>query len=266
VYEAHFGLKKRPFGETQSHAAYVTLPSHDAVLRRLRYALEYSHGSAVLYGPSGSGKTILARRLANDLGWRAVHMTFPVLPATDLLAYLAEEFLGVTTPPRALSESLRQLRQHLAAMAQRHEHSLVIIDDAHFINSVATYEALQLLLNFASNGPPDLSLLFVGGAEVLLELPSSLADRLAARCLLGPLTEAESSAYVLGRAAAAGAKHPLFSPMALNLLHRSASGLPRRLNHLADIALLIAYARDVAVADDLAVASATSEFGHEIAA
>ncbi len=143
---------------------------------------------------------------------------------------------------------------------------LLVIDDAHLIESVSTFEALRLLLNFATHGPPDLSLLFVGGAEVLLELPAGLADRLAARCLLGPLSEAESSTYIRGRLDSAGARTPLFSPDALTALHRAADGLPRRLNHLADLALLIAYAQDLTIADASVVAIAAREFNRDVAA
>ena len=100
----------------------------------------------------------------------------------------------------------------------------------------------------------------MGTAEVLLQLPPGLADRLTARCLLGPFTEAESSAYVLGRLAAAGAVAPLFSAEALSALHRAADGLPRRLNHLADLSLLIAYAEGQPQADARTVAIAAREF------
>src|SRR5436305_64078 len=72
--------------------------------------------------------------------------------------------------------------------------------------------------------------------------PALLSGRLTARCLLGPLAAPESASYVAGRLANAGASAPLFDPPALAELHRQADGLPRRLNRLADLALLIAYA------------------------
>jgi type II secretory pathway predicted ATPase ExeA len=266
VYEAHFGLKRRPFRESVSPTVYVGLPSHDAVLRRLRFALEDGQGPAVLFGPAGAGKTLLARCLASELRAAAVHLTYPALPAAELVAHLADEFGGPIDPSRPLYVTLKQLRNQLATLAAGANRPLLVVDDAHLIDSVATFDAMRLLLNFAATGPPDLSLLFVGGAEVLLEIPPGLADRLAARCLLGPLTEAETSAYILGRLAAAGAKSPLFTNAALAFLHRAGDGLPRRLNHLADLALLIASSENLPVVDDRIVPIAAREFTHEAAA
>jgi type II secretory pathway predicted ATPase ExeA len=99
----------------------------------------------------------------------------------------------------------------------------------------------------------------------MVDLPAGFAARLAARCLIGPLTEAESSAYVVSRLEAAGSRAPLFSQQALTALHHASDGIPRRLNHLADMALLIGYAKDLLVVDDATVNIAAREFHCEAA-
>jgi type II secretory pathway predicted ATPase ExeA len=136
----------------------------------------------------------------------------------------------------------------------------LIVDEAHLIRDHATFETLRLLLNFASAGSPDLLLLLVGTAELMLQVSPGLVDRLTVRCLLGPLSQEDSSAYVLGRLALAGATSPLFTPDALATLHDAAGGMPRRLNHLADLSLLITYAQGQPQAEPETIAIAAREF------
>jgi type II secretory pathway predicted ATPase ExeA len=259
LYEEHFGLRPRPFGDPSDLAHHVSLPSRDAARRRLRYGLEHGRGPALLFGPPGTGKTLLACALARDLGGRSVHLTFPAMPAADLMAYLADELAGPAPGLTGLGGSVRRLRAGLASASEQGGRQLLIVDEAQLIDDPSTFETLRLLLNFATAGPPDLSLLIVGGPEVLLRIPPALLDRMTARCLLGPLSAEESATYVLGRLEVAGAASPLFDPPALLELHRSADGLPRRLDRLADLALLIAYAEEGPRPDVATVRAAARE-------
>lgn len=84
--------------------------------------------------------------------------------------------------------------------------------------------------------------------------------------MAAPLTASESAAYLLGRLALASS-HPgqpsPFSPEALASLHYHAAGLPRRLNRLADLAMLIGYAQALPLVDASTIAVAAREFDQD---
>ncbi len=266
MYEAHFGLTRRPFAETLDVSAYLPLPSRDAALRRMRYGLDGGGGAVAAFGPSGSGKTLLIRALARDLGTSAVDLAFPAMPASELMAFLADELRAPADRAPGMAGSIRRIRAILSSSASRGDRPMVVVDEGHLIDDPATFEALRLLLNFASGDVPDIRLVLIGSGEMLLKMPPSLLDRLAARCLVGTLSEAESTSYIEGRLARAGATIPLFGPSALRALYIEADGLPRRLNRLADLALLIAYARESDAPDAESVALAARDAAFDLAA
>ncbi len=68
MYEEHFGLRPRPFGDPVRPGDLVSLPSREATLRRLRYGLEHGQGPALLFGPPGTGKTLLGPRARERFG------------------------------------------------------------------------------------------------------------------------------------------------------------------------------------------------------
>jgi type II secretory pathway predicted ATPase ExeA len=235
----------------------------------LKYGLIQAEGPALLFGPPGTGKTLLARKLAAEVGGPSAVLSFPVMPAVDVLGYLADELGGPVanpTPGRTMLGEFRRLESILAASIARGERPILVLDEAQSINDPGLFDLLRMLLNLTSRGTSDLSLVLVGTTDVLLHLPPSLTDRLAARCLLGPLTEPETDAYIAGRLAAAGSASSLFTPDAVAELHRAADGLPRRLNRLADLALLIAYAEESAQCDPRTISIAARELGYDQAA
>ena len=245
MYEEHFGLARQAFGETVDPSIYVPLPSRQAAIRRLRYGLERGQGPALLVAESGMGKSLVARLLSHELKTTSAHLTFPAMPAAELIEFIAEELgAGPSRSPATIAHALQNLRGWLSASARRGTRPLLVVDEAHLIDDPAMFETLSALLNFATKGPSDMMLLIVGTLEVLSKLPPGLSDRLAARAHLAPLNEPETAQYIAGRLAFAGVDRPLFPLETMPLLHRASEGSPRRLNRIADLALLISYAEN----------------------
>lgn len=252
MYESHWQLRTRPFESSAEPDFYYPAECHQGALLKLRYVVESRQGAALLCGDHGSGKTMIIELLKGQLPAECkpvAHLVFPQMPAADLLAYLAEELGGGPTPVGGASvqHSVRALQNLLTAAVERGEHPLVIIDEAHLIEDAAVWEALRLLLNFRHAGKPLLTLLLVGQLPLLsaLERMPSWEERLAVKCLLKPLTSEETACYLQHRLKTAGSTAEVFTPNAVEALFKLSGGLPRRINRLADLALVIGYAEEL---------------------
>lgn len=274
MYEAYWKLSRRPFGSGADPRAYYPSDAHQGALLKLRYTIENQHSAALLTGPPGSGKTLLLRLLSDQLPDRfqpIVELVFPQMPAAELLASFAAG-LG-TAPPTAagtalptIADSIARIQAKLHEHAAKGRHTVLAIDDAQLLEGNRTFETLRLLLNMETDGRPLLTLLLVGQPALLpmMERMPHFEERLGAKCLLRPLTVEETMSYVSHRLTTAGAQQTIFDTAALETLYRLTRGVPRRINRLCDLALLIAFADEQpmvgsahieAVAQELAVAA-----------
>lgn len=252
MYESHWQVQTRPFESVSSPEFYYPSECHQGALLKLRYVVESGQGAALLAGDHGSGKTLIVELLKTQLpetGPRIVHLTFPQMPPADLLAYIAEEmgaaFPADSTP--SVQQSVRMIQNKLASAAAEGRRTLLVVDEAHLIEDPAVWDALRLLLNFQHGGVPDATLLLVGQLPLLstLERMPSWEERLAVKCLLKPLSLEETACYLQHRLKTAGTDREVFSGPAVEALFRHAAGLPRRINRLADLALVIGYAEEL---------------------
>jgi general secretion pathway protein A len=249
MYESHWRLKHKPFENCCDPRFYFPSESHQAALLKLRYAVENQRGGAILAGPSGLGKTMLIGMLRTVLGPQCtpvVHLVFPQMPTDQFLAYAAGELTGDPAIHRTpeLHHSVRQIEQFLAANAARGQHAVLVVDEAHLLDDAQTWEAMRLLMNFECSGRPGLTLLIAGQTGILptLDRIPQLEERLGVKCLLRPFNQAETAEYVAHRLKTAGAEPAIFDRESLAEIHRLTHGIPRRINRLCDLALLIGYA------------------------
>lgn len=265
MYLSYWQLASRPFAAAAEIERYYPSESHQGALLKLRYALQTQGGGAVLAGPSGTGKTLLVELLKQQIGAESgafVHLVFPQLTPTELVAYLAEELERAAKRPKNVDTSpLRRLEQSLRAIHEAGQQTILVIDEAQVLEQTGCWETLRLLLNFHADGRPLASLLLVGQMPLVTALDRAfqLDERLGLRCLLRAFSADESAAYVEHRLRAAGASQAIFTPDALSAIHILAQGLPRRINRLGDLCLLVGFAEELTTIDASTVEAVAAE-------
>jgi type II secretory pathway predicted ATPase ExeA len=249
MYESYWELQRAPFETGCDERFYYAGSTHRVSLAKLQWAVQRRHGAVLLSGGFGMGKTMLAELLGSQCDRDVepvLHVVFPPLTAPPLLAYLAEELEATLDDEQrcetdSVHKTIRYLTELLTDNARNGKHALVIVDEAQLLQDAATLEALRMLTNLHCEGRPVLTLLLVGQPSLLSTVGRmpQLEGRLAAKCVLRPFSLDESAAYVEHRLQAAGATRPIFEAEALRSVHALTGGVPRLINRLCELVLLV---------------------------
>lgn len=255
MYEAHWNLSDRPFENWGDSRYFFPSEIHQSALMQLRYAIESRRAAVALCGDSGMGKTLLIDTLVEQLSEKdspVARIVFPHLSGEQLLGYLADELTGESgaadEPARI---TLRRLTRFLQDNVEQNKHAVVIIDEAQVLTHHDQLETLRLLLNLQhdrNRAESALTLLLAGHTTLLTQVERcrALDERLSAKCILNRFTSDQTADYIAHRLNVVGGDvNELFSADAIELLHLRASGIPRRINRLADLALMVGYAEDI---------------------
>lgn len=271
MYVQHWNLDSPPFENTIDPAFFFRSQTHQAALLKLRYLLDSNKGAGLLCGETGTGKTMITRLLVRELDDRfspIIHVHYPFLNDTELIAYLAAELGGDEDGLRhdsRLDFTLRQFESRLAFHAEEGRHPVIVIDEAHLIEDNRVFQAIQLLLNYRHDAP--FSVILAGQPSLLSKVNrlAELDERIGVRSLIQPLGRQETVEYINHRLSISGLTESVFEPAALDEVHDLSSGVPRRINRIADLSLLVGYADGLSSLTELEVGTVADEIGLAIA-
>lgn len=271
MYYDHFGLKEPPFKITPNTEVFYTGGNRGAVLDALLYAILNGEGIIKVVGEVGSGKTMLCRMLQTILPDRieSIYLANPSVAPEDVLHAIAFE-LQLKLPKNADRLKVMQVLQtHLLARHAAGKQVVIFVEEAQGM-PLATLEEIRLLSNLETKHDKLLQIVLFGQPELDENLNQSnirqLRERITHSFNLMPLSSKEISEYLIFRLRSSGYfGPPLFNAAAVKKLANAANGLVRRVNILADKALLAAFSESQyqVTAKHVQAAIADSAFGFE---
>jgi general secretion pathway protein A len=251
MYNIYFSLKQAPFSIAPDPRYLFMSERHREALAHLLYGIDSGGGFVLLTGEIGAGKTTVCRCFIEQVPehCRLAYIFNPRLTVEELLLSICDEF-GIGLPPKGPGPAgakvyVDAINGYLLDAHARGLNNVLVIDEAQNL-SADVLEQLRLLTNLETSERKLLQIILIGQPELrqMVERPEleQLAQRVIARYHLGPLSEAETGAYVAHRLAVAGVAggNPV-PPSLAPLIHRLTHGVPRRINLLCDRALLGAY-------------------------
>lgn len=264
MYENYWKLTDKPFSGAAHPRFLYYSKKHDEALVRLLYAVSESKGLMLLTGEVGTGKTFLCKLFMRELlekGYQVAMIVNPDLEPQEflqqVLAELGQEWRGLSKV-----ELWRALSDFVVENRRLGSETVLIVDEAQMIADRRTLDLLRLLLNLESDGRYLVHLILVGQPEFwqTVRKVHPLHQRIGLSYRLLALSLEETREYIRHRLAVSGATNGIFSDEAIQEVHACSRGIPREINHICDLALLIGCGEEAAQVGKDLVRQAVEDF------
>lgn len=248
----YWGLDENPFANIPDPAPYYPSESHSWALGLFEYAVRERKAAGLLTGEYGTGKTTTIRVLLGNIGDEFVTalIDYPIGEGEALFRTILEQ-LGEPAQDDATSGLCDRLEARFADNSARGKHTLVVLDEAQSLPADALHRELRMLLDLRRGERNLLTLLLVGQDDLwqrISRIPR-FADDFAVKCRLQELDLMQTAAYIRQRIERCGGRPGIFPEEALRLIHDSSKGIPRRINSLCDLSLLMGSRRHATAVD-----------------
>jgi len=264
MYLEYWGLEKYPFENVPDPEFMYYSQEHEEALVRLVYAAKRRKGAALLTGEVGCGKTVLSKVFIQQLPDDEYDIGLIINPALEPVDLLKEILyqLGLNNNTNSKADFLDILNERMLENMRQDKTTLLIIDEAQLI-SKETFEEVRLLLNFQLNDRFLLTLILIGQPELrnIIKDIKQLDQRIGIRYHLNPLNSEEVVKYITFRLEKAGLTKNIFTSQAMDDVYNYSQGIPRKINNVCDMSLLIGFSAKAEAIDSGIVSEAVRDSG-----
>ena len=244
MYLKYWSLEKFPFDNVADPSFFYISECHEEALSRLLYASKVGKGGAMLTGDIGCGKTLISKVYEKELIEGGAVVSLLPNPPLESVEFLQEILyqLGITEVPDSKGKILQILHKKLISNMEQHKETVIIVDEAQILNE-ETFEEARLLLNLQMDDRFLLTLILLGQTELRAKVRQikQLDQRIAIRYHLKPFPFLDTVKYIVYREKRAGFTKNIFTTKAMKTVYQYTRGLPREINSVCDLGLLIAF-------------------------
>jgi len=248
----YFGFSCSPFENTLDQRFLFRSRSHEEVIETLLYFTREKKSFAMVCGDVGTGKTMILHHLLEKLPESVlpILVPYPDVEYVELLRYMAR-VLKKNPEGKGILDLTTDVKEALTGTDLEGRQVVLIIDEAHLL-STSSLENIRLLSNMEITEKKLLQILLIGQNELGIKLRQEdmrqLRQRININCTLSPMSPSETIEYIDHRLKVAGACSSetsgscfdgCFAPECKKPLYEMTGGVPRSINQLCDIALLI---------------------------
>ena len=261
-YVARYGLEFNPFVK---NAPDVIIETNDykQIYQRLNFLID-NKGFGVITGEPGRGKTTAVRHFTKQLNpslFKVVYTSLSTLTLSEFYRYLASEF-GIE-PRHGKSDNYKAIQSEISRYYHEKKITpLFIIDEANYINSSILNE-FKMLFNFEMDSKDRAIVLLVGmptlNNTLRLAVNESLRQRITMNYNMSNLNKESGRDYILGRLQMAKCTQIVFDEPSLESIINAANGIPRIINKICDMCLILGNEQEIEVINADVVMAAVNE-------
>jgi general secretion pathway protein A len=273
VYDKFYHFSGMPFQLTPDSRFFFGSSGHSRAIAHLVYGLAQEEGFIVITGEVGAGKTTLVEQFWSQLDRRKYLLARIVTTRVSGDDLLRLALAGFGAPENGNTDKATLLRRfesvanHQLATGRR---CLLIVDEVQDLANAAL-EELRMLSNITVDGRAPMQTVLLGQPQFRTALASAELEQLRQRVLasyhLGPLTDAETQAYIEHRLRRVGwIGDPGWEEAAFAGVYRYTDGIPRRINTLCSRLLLYASIEEAHTITGPMVDTTANELAHDLGA